>query len=155
MATIHDLACDFLANLKERVRSNGEDFLTLNDDAPAWMHEAVRDAHANFAPDDWRYEMIRRALFAIDEADEAGEDLSEQVGPVWDALDSAVDVYTGQLTAWLASNVQRVGYCDDAREEYGTDFNSLTGWIQAGQLAEMREVADSILESLRVQAAKA
>jgi hypothetical protein len=147
MPTIHDQACEMLANLEERHRSNHEEFMCLKSDAPEWMVEAIYKAHGDMTPNDWRYHLIRDALFAIataaDDDDEDGFD-----DRLSDELAGAVDVYTGRLTDWLASNLERVAYCDRDAKEYGP-FKSITGWIQAGQLCELREIAESIMATFR------
>lgn len=148
MATIHDQACEMLANLDKRTRANGESFICLKDDTPEWMTDAVREAHGGMMPDDWRYRLIRDALFAIataaddDDEDYFDDRLSEE-------LDGAVDVYTGRLTDWLASNIERVGYCDEDDARGSGPFDSITRWIMCGQLCELREIADSLMATFR------
>lgn len=150
MATIHDQACEMLANLGERTRANGETFICLNSDAPEWMTDAVREAHGGMMPNDWRYRLIRDALFAIATAadDDDEDDFDDFDDRLSNEIDGAVDVYTGRLTDWLASSIQRVAYCDEDAKEYGP-FESVAGWIQAGQLCELREIAESLLTTFR------
>ncbi len=145
MKDLQTLATLFAAAFEERPRLNAESFYALKDGSPEWMLDAVRDAHGSFAPDDWRYSAIRGLVAAI--ADGADPD------DMGEAIDSEVDVYTGHLTAWLASNVQRVAYCDEARHDCGAPA-SMEEAMQQGQYMELQEIAASLAESLRAQATK-
>ena len=92
-------------------------------------------------PEDWRYEQIRDALRAIRDG------VDNDSGQVCDDF-SEPDIYTADLTAWLASRNDRYAYVDEAVEEWGLqDADTLTR-IGAGQSAERREVFASVLQSL-------
>lgn len=134
--TIHTLASEAYEHFTTKVR--GEDtIVVLKDDAPEWVGDLVREAHgADFLPDDWRYAAIRSALGAI--AGEATDEIDD-LGAEW--ADGHVDVYTHARLKWLASNLTRVAYCDEAREEYGEARDGgIVGIIGMGQYAECREV---------------
>ncbi len=51
-------------------RDNGDTFYTLDNTSPEWVRDLVYKAHADFGPDDYRYEWAYRACVAIAEADE-------------------------------------------------------------------------------------
>jgi hypothetical protein len=113
-------------------RDDGSRYVYLKDEAPSWIGDLVYEAHGGlFLPDDWRYECIQDALYAI--ADGGDEDEHE--------FADRVDVYTGDLLAWVASNLNRPGYCDEAQSEgiaeEGIDVIRL---ITLGQYMERREV---------------
>ena len=124
-------------------------FVKRSDDAPPWLEELCHDAHGTLLPDDWRYSFIVEALDAIAHSDDPDE------------AESEVDVYTHELLSWLASNLDRVGYCDEAAEEGLVSRPpaasrrgpwrgpSLIERISMGQLMERREVTASVLDSLR------
>ena len=55
-----------------------------------------------------------------------------------------------ELCAWLASNVNRVGYVDEARDDCGPG-KSIVDDLQLGQLAEKREVLAQVTAFLECQ----
>lgn len=115
--------------------------------APEWVQTMVRDAHGTMLPDDYVYSYVRDALAVLADSGAAGEDHDDLVHDFADG----VDTYTGQLTAWLASHANRVGFCDEAADELGADYVTITSRIQLGQYWERRNVFASVLESLRGQ----
>ena len=120
------------------------DFTTLKDDAPEWVRALVRKAHGDFLPDDWRYSIIRSAIGYIYEMDDPND------CDAW-AEETAVDTYTSDRLAWLASNINRPAYCDQAREEYGEPWRTdqgLIGLIGMGQYVEALEIYSLVLEAL-------
>lgn len=100
------------------------------DGRPDWLQELCHAAHGDYMPDDYRYEFIVDALACIEEGNDPDE--------------MEPDCYTGGLTAWLASNINRIGYVDECLEEMGGDFPGLSNAIAMGQLKEMREVYDAV-----------
>mgnify|MGYP007083438397 CR=1 FL=1 len=84
------------------------------------LRQSVYAAHGDRLPDDWifdKYMSILDALnsgYTINTIDDAEEHRSEIV-------DGLVDVYTADLTAWLASNINNVQYMTAAAEEYGKE----------------------------------
>src|SRR4051812_18222176 len=96
----------------QRVERGEETIVTLKDGRPDWLQELVYTAHGDFGPDDWRYQAIEAAIDAIHDASEDAD--RSEIGH--DFADSHVDVYTGARLAWLASNLNRPGYVDEACE---------------------------------------
>lgn len=142
---VKSLAGAMHAQFEQKTRTDGHtEFWALKDGAPEWMTDVCRASHnsARMLPDDYRYEFIVDALSAI--ADHDDEE---------DARDSLeADVYTGHLTAWLASNINRIAYCDEAAENYGGQLTEITQMISAGQESEKREVFDEVVQALREHA---
>jgi hypothetical protein len=143
MASFESLAAAFAAQFESRTRANGEMFDALKDGAPDWMGDAIRDAHGDMMPDDWKYAAARSIVDSLASGADPDDDMLE-------ALDGLVDVYTGRLTAWLASNTTRVGYCDERAREFGP-FDSVTAWLQAGQLCELDEIGAALVQAIRDQ----
>lgn len=133
------------AALVTATRNNGVEYVRLHDGAPEWMQRVIHNAHADgsMLPDDWRYSAIRSVARAISEIED-GADLSDVAH---ETCDSLVDVYTGDLTAWLASRADRSSYCDDAVEEWGRAENTIK-LLQMGQFWEYREIWDSLISNL-------
>jgi hypothetical protein len=145
--TLGKLAGEAYGCFEARKRLDGESYVALRDDAPEWLSGLVRAAHGDMLPDDWRYDAIHSALGFLHDTDPDSED------EAWDLsgefADSNVDVYTGPRLAWLASNLQRAGYCDSAAAEFGADDDaSITEQVGLGQYAESSEVFGEVLRGL-------
>lgn len=141
---IHEKAALFANHLARKARDNGARFTTLDDSAPDWMLEAVHAAHGDKLPNDWSYDAVAHLLDHIANAD----DIEDAEG---DAIESCVDIYTGDLCAWLGSHACRVAYCDEAIAEYGAAFaldGGTLGLIQAGQRVELREIWGALVAAL-------
>lgn len=149
--TISTLAREAYDALETRTRDDGERFTTTRDDAPEWVRDLVMHAHGDFLPEDWRYETIRDALEQLADGDyETADDAREDDG---DFADSAVDVYTAPLLRWLASNLNRPGYVDEARDEgLISGQENITQQITVGQYLEAREVYALVIDALESRA---
>lgn len=136
-------------------REDGDPYVRTRDGAPEWVGELVRDAHGrdrdgapSMLPDDWRYACVRAALEAL-------EDTNDPYDLAHEFADGYVDVYTGALLEWVGSHGSRVGYCDEAAEELGTDDDGrgIVQRLQLGQFAEALEVFESVRGSLEARVA--
>lgn len=81
---------------KSGTRDNGERFVTLTDERPEWLQDAVRDAHRGTMPNDWIYDECRAAVEAFEDQTIEDED------DVHEYVDGRVDVYTKALYQWAA-----------------------------------------------------
>lgn len=143
MASIQDKASEALKHFGTQDRGD-EKIIVIRDGAPQWVTDLAHHAHGDMFPDDLRYEYIQDALQII--ADEEDEDFwSERV-------DSDVDVYTSDLTGWLASRGDRYSYVDDAVEEHGYPKGGLVHALQMGQYKEREEVLYLVRDYLTEQA---
>lgn len=111
-----------------------EGVVTLSDDAPEWLLDAVREAHDDELPDNWRWEKCA----AIVEAHEEGEDDPFVIAS------SLVDIYTSDLLRWLTP--ARLHWLDEAVANYGfdTSFNTL----QAAQSLCLENMASILIEAI-------
>lgn len=143
--TIQSLAKELYDDLETAQRPNGGDFLRLKDGHPQWMQDVIRTAHSDLMPDDWRYKFIEDACQAIieheDDRDSAYESLE-------------ADIYNHDLLQWLASNLSRIGYCDDAAQDFGISDGSIINIIQWGQLSEKQETFNLLYDALESLALK-
>ena len=148
-ASVQTLASEAAACFETATRGDtGRDedrYTRVRDGAPEWVTELVYAAHGDFFPDDWRYDAIRSALSAIHD-----DDLSEDDAGEW--ADTNVDAYTGARLAWLASNLNRAFYCDDAVEELGSPETGIIDRIGLGQYAESEEVFQLVYRALEERA---
>lgn len=131
----HNIVFNWLDTKK---RSDDVEFIYLKDEAPTWMHDMVHDCHVDTLPDDYKYKFIQEALLAIVNHSDP-----------YDARDSlSADIYTSDLTSWLASNNLRHSYVDDAIAENG-DLETCLQAIGAGQVLEKQEVFDIVLSAIQ------
>jgi len=145
MTTVATLAAEMSASFETRTRTNGDEFRCLKDGSPEWMTDVLFDAHDGMLPDDWRYRMVESAVDAIADSD-GNEDESGE------AADAFVPVYNRDRLEWLASNLTRAGYCDDAASEgLVADDAPILDRIAAGIYAEFQEVYSAVVEALRTQ----
>lgn len=130
----------------ERVERGDKTITTLKEEHRNdhdWIYELVQSAHGDFFPDDWRYDAIRSALGEIHDAGGNLDDL----GSEW--ADNYVDTYTGARLEWLASNLNRPGYCDEAVEEGLVEPEAdIVQRIGIGQYMEAREVWGLVTSAL-------
>lgn len=145
MATIKELAEQMSRAFEGRTRDNGDAFRCLKDDCPEWMDDVISDAHGSMLADDWRYEFIESAVDKIAEADDDASD--DEISELEYELEA--DVYTNDLTGWLHSRADRLGWLDQAMEESGGTFDSAFNLLSAGKLLEKQEVFRLVLDSLR------
>jgi hypothetical protein len=111
------------------VRDRTRDILLPADDAPEWFTGLCHAAHGGMMPDDWRYELIQDALGAIE--DGADEDRLDLDG---------LYPYTADRLDWLASHLDRPGYCDEAAEDMGGPPGDILAFVAWGMDRELREV---------------
>ena len=136
--TIESLAAEaslFFTDGPRVSEDTGRTIRILKDDAPEWVQDLVYSAHGDMGPDDIRYDWTEDALSAIEQDGESAE-----LEP---------DIYTSDLTRWLASRTDRFSYCDEAASEgYVGEGAGLIERLQAGQAMEQREIMAAVLEAL-------
>lgn len=126
METIQEKAEFAHKFLMQKTRDSGDKFWCCSDDAPSWMTDLCREAHAGMFPDDYKYEYIEDALEKLYQYEDADE------------IDIEADAYNSDLFAWVASHSDRTSYADDALKEFGA--TSIIEAISYGQEFERREV---------------
>lgn len=110
------------------------------------MKEVCHKAHPDGRlPDDSVYEVIYETVNAIAEADPE-EDAQKE------AINLEADVYTAQLTGWLAEHLGNVDYLTQALDE-GVDKDGVA-LLSYAQYLFKREVADLVYGALKDQADK-
>lgn len=129
-----------------RSRENGEQFTTLRDEAPDWCREIVRKAFGGRLPDDRRIGVIARTVGAI-----ADGWATDELHHEW--CDSMVDVYYADRAMWIASDIGREIYCDNALNAGIIDETAgIFARLGAGQYMEAREVFGILWSALRERA---
>lgn len=140
--TVQELADEYGRYFQKDKRENGEEFWKAKD-APQELNDLIMEAHGGMIADDHRYEYVYESLDIISNKEEDLDDVSEEI-------DGRVDVYNHDLIEWLGSNLERIGYVDEAREEFGGEHSeSIMRDIMLGQYREREEVYGSVLQGLR------
>jgi hypothetical protein len=138
------LASELASSITWEERADGSRFLALADGSPQWMREAIRSAHEEELPNDWRYELALRSALALKEQQDAEPyDLASEVA------EQLSTVYTGELLSWYAETPSRLSYADDAREELGTgSADDVGGMLQLGQWLAAQRGALALFSAL-------
>lgn len=139
MNTVQSLATQMSAAFVTSTRTDGTTFVKLADNSPQWMVDVCQAAHGDMMPDDTRYRFIQEAVDALSENDD-----TEQ------ARDSATepDIYTYQLTGWLYSRVDRIGWVDSVLEDMQSKPTSISDLLMLAQSTEKDEVFGLVLGAL-------
>lgn len=140
------LCSELSSRFENKKRENGDVFIVLEgpeDQTRESASSAIRSAHSEELPNDWRYEVCSLACGVISEARE-GEELSEIINEV---AENATTIYNSQLFSWYAENSTRLSYAEEAREEFGPS-EELLGDLHLGQYLAARETAQSFIDSL-------
>lgn len=131
--------------VKNRVPS-GDSYTTLADDAPAWLKDAVREAHDDELPGDWRYATCAGLVYQIIEEDLDEDELS-------DLVDGEVDIYTTRLLDWLRDDVSRKSYIEEAIDTFGIDpldVGDIDKQIMMGQSLCIEQMARTLWLAINV-----
>ena len=130
MTTHHDRIQELAREASGYLRRDAaRDILLPADGAPQWFTDLCHHAHGDMMPDDWRYEFIQDALGALE--DGAGEDRLDLDG---------LYPYTADRLNWLASHLDRPGYCDEAAADAGGPPADILAFVARGMDRELREV---------------
>lgn len=123
-----------------KTRDDGSVFICLVDDRPEWVYEAVREAHDDEFPDDWRYEHCALIFEQVAQGANDPDDADT-------IADSLVDIYDADIVKWLADNTTRSAYVDDWHNDYGAEFNDVISSIRGGQYVCLERMARVIIEA--------
>lgn len=100
---------DYSKFFVRRERHTGESFVTLVDDAPEWLREAVRDAHCGEFPDGWIYAECRDAVMAFDDGRLTEDWIHEYADGAVELYQWAADHCLGTLFAQAAEEADELG----------------------------------------------
>lgn len=144
-STARALACVLSTRWEELPRDNGSVFTALggpDDLVRSIARDAIRAAHEDELPNDWRYAVCKAVTEELLSSDESA-DLSDVASA---AAEIVSTVYTGELLHWYAETPARLSYAEDA-EEFGTSEDLLSR-LHLGQYLAAERAALIFLESL-------
>jgi hypothetical protein len=136
--SVQELAAELNAALVHQKRSDGKELVSLASGSPDWMQELCRKAHGDMMPDDWKYEFIEDAAVTFEEGNTDTSD-----------LDSCYP-YTADRLRWLASHLDRPGFCDEAASEFlpADKRPAVLELIAVGMYWEMDQVFGIVMQCL-------
>lgn len=128
-------------------RDDGTVFDKLRDDAPEWCRDAVREAHDDELPDDWRFTTCRALADALLEHVEYNDG---EIDDDWqhEAVSGQADVYYSDLLDWLRVGT-RYAYVDDAKRELGTVSDDFMSSIKTAQYYAISQMAGILERAVR------
>lgn len=121
-----------------RERASGESFVTLTDDAPDWLRDAVYEAHDDEMPNDWRYQVCADIFESLD---------LEPEGDAFELADVLADVYTGDLFSWYGDHLARQGYADVVMERGG--LSTVFEVLRQGQVEAIAGMVEVLQAAVR------
>jgi len=126
-----------------KTRDNGASFVTLKDEAPEWLGEAVRDAHHGDLPNDWIFAQCEAAVDAFDNGNVTSDD------DVHEHADAQVDVYTKDVFQWAADFClsSTYGEAEEEAADMGTDTKEIVKVLQAIQYCAISRIVRIMLEA--------
>ncbi len=111
-------------------------------DSESPLYKAVREAHKFRFPDDFIYSAFLSILEKITEYDSQDlEDIRLEV------IDGLTDIYTHDLTEWLASDINNVTYLDDAISAGCTTGTELLAYAQSQAYEEIYPYVQELLNA--------
>lgn len=144
-STARALARILSTRWEELPRDDGSTFTALggpDDGLRAIARDAIRAAHEDELPNDWRYAVCRAATEELLSSDESA-DLSEVAVSTAELIST---VYTGELLRWYAEAPARISYAEET-EEFGTS-EDLISRLHLGQYLAAERAALLFLEGL-------
>lgn len=144
--TIQQKAEKYHAMFISKTRDNGEDYVILADDASEDLQASIKQAHEDRFPNDWIYGTYADLMQRVTEYDletfEQLEDVRHEI------VDGSVHIYTHQLTAWLASDINNVDYLAQAASD-GFVYED-GGWqlLARAQYLAIDEVMSEVMDLL-------
>lgn len=96
-------------------RDNGNSFVIFTDNASDSLKNAVQKAHGDDLPSDWVFGTFADLLQSLSDYNiNSLDDVDIYRDEI---VDNYVDIYTANLTAWLASNINNLYYLTEALEQ--------------------------------------
>lgn len=143
------MSTNFASHFVTKTRESGKShaYVTLTDDAPEWLKNAVSEAHQGTLPNDWICAECFAAVEAVDSGALDVED--EDDDDVHSYADSQVDVYTQELFQWAADFCLTDTFAAAKQEAHdmGMRDGDLEKQIAVVQYAAIRHIADTMKQA--------
>jgi hypothetical protein len=145
-------AMKYAAHFEKRGRENGEAFITLKEDAPGWLRDAVYEAHDGALPNDWVYAECFAACEAIDEGSiTVSPEIDDDMEDVHGYVDARVDIYTKDRFRWAADMclTELFANAEERATELCSDAMPMADRLGAVQYAAIERITEAMLEAVR------
>jgi len=127
---------------EERTRDDGTKFVALEKGSPQWMTDIIFKCHQDRMPDDDIYSRISDILDTFSDVDSGDyDDYQDRISEI------EPDMYTADLTGWLASNINNVYYLTQALEEF--DQRDGFSALAMAQKLYIDEIAYTLLNEIQ------
>src|SRR5438045_875052 len=114
---ITEKAQEYLDQFETGTKTSGKSYVYLKDNRSEELYESIRQAHYSKLPSDWVYGTYADLLQKVTEYE---LDTFEELQDVrHEIVDGYVDIYTHDLTAWLAEDIRNVDYLTQVIEDGG------------------------------------
>lgn len=134
-----------LENMEHQTRSNGQAYICLKHGAPEWQEDIVYAAHIDCMPSDDIYERIYDILTKLTEEADEDADIDDMYDIVRE-MDLS-DIYTWDLTGWLASHNGNVYYLSEALDAFSVEKDGFN-LLRYAQLLYIQEIAEALLSAI-------
>lgn len=149
--TFQTRALDLARAFQLKTRDNGSSFQYIPDNQPAWMLEAVRSAHHDEFPNDWRFAVCCELAYKLSNYETADNAREEAL----DMASDAADIYHSKLLKWYADDPSRLAYVDEWIADTGADSaDDVAGHLFAGQTYCIEQMLHGLIDACEAQAAK-
>lgn len=117
--------------------------VTLADNRPEWLQDAIREAHCSDLPRDWIYQECEAACDAIDDGSLSDDD------SVHEHADGRVDTYTKDRFEWSADMclTDTFAAAESDLEDMGGESSDMTDRIGRLQYCAIARIARIMLEA--------
>jgi hypothetical protein len=144
-------ALDLARAFELKIRDDGSTFYIFREGSPEWMTEAVRAAHDEEFPNDWRFTICNFLAQNLAEY-ETAEDAYDHVSELAEAQDA---IYTSDLLTWYAERPGRLDYAEQAEEELGRDPGASIGdRLHLGHHYAIEQMAQVLISACEARAAE-
>jgi|SRR3990167_4698599 len=124
---------------------NGDTIVVFKPNRPEELYESVHKAHKDMLPNDFIFDKYHSILSAMSGYDYETLDAFDEVRS--EIVNGLVDVYTGDLTAWLNSNNSNVYYIEKAQKEFGIIEDGFR-LLSTAQYIAIDEIYSEVLDLL-------
>lgn len=144
--TIQEKAQMYSDMFESKQRDNGDYFVVFNKTATEELQDSVKQAHGDDMPNDFIFSTYADLMQKVTEyeldSSEALEDMRHEI------VDGSVDIYTHDLTKWLASDTKNVDYLGQVVDEHTGTCNG--GWevLALAQYKAIDEVMEYVVNLL-------
>lgn len=145
MSTVPQLAKQMHESLERRESGDKRQEYFLKEGSPQWMRDVVFAASDNTSFYTV-YDFVNEAVGVIADCEDDEDEIRDAINEI------EADVYTAELTAWLAENVNHVNFISDVLSEFGEDIGDGFQLLAAAQAEHKHQVANAVYEALKALA---